>query len=67
MIATFVELSPFERIRKEYMDDEAYRLFQQELMANPEMGDVIEGTGGGLRKLCQPDPAEAKASVVAYG
>jgi len=41
------------------MDDEAYRLFQQELMTNPEMGDVIEGTGG-LRKLRQPDPRRGK-------
>lgn len=59
MKATFVELPPFERIRKECMDDEAYRLFQQELMDNPEMGDVIEGTGG-LRKLRQPDPRRGK-------
>jgi mRNA-degrading endonuclease RelE of RelBE toxin-antitoxin system len=59
MKATFVELPPFERIRKEYMDDDAYRLLQQELMANPEMGDVIEGTGG-LRKLRQPDPRRGK-------
>lgn len=59
MKATFVELPPFERIRKDYMDDEAYRLFQKELMSNPEMGDVIEGTGG-LRKLRQPDPRRGK-------
>lgn len=59
MNATFVELPPFERTRKDYMDDEAYRLFQQELMANPTAGDVIEGTGG-LRKLRQPDPRRGK-------
>lgn len=59
MKATFVELPPFERTRKDYMDDEAYRLFQQELMANPTAGDVIEGTGG-LRKLRQPDPRRGK-------
>jgi hypothetical protein len=28
-------------------------------MANPEAGDVIEGTGG-LRKLRQPDPRRGK-------
>lgn len=59
MQATFVELPPFERVRKDYMDDEAYRQLQQELMATPEMGDVIEGTGG-LRKLRQPDPRRGK-------
>lgn len=41
------------------MDDEAYRQLQQELMADPEKGDVIEGTGG-LRKLRQPDPRRGK-------
>ena len=59
MKATFVELPPFERTRKDYMDDDAYRLFQQELMTNPTAGDVIEGTGG-LRKLRQPDPRRGK-------
>ncbi len=59
MKATFVELPPFERIRKEYMDDEAYRLFQLELMDNPTAGDVIEGAGG-LRKLRQADPRRGK-------
>ena len=59
MQATFVELPPFERIRKDFMDDDAYRQLQQELMDNPEMGDVVEGTGG-LRKLRQPDPRRGK-------
>jgi hypothetical protein len=59
MQATFVELPPFERTRKDYMDDDAYSDLQQELMANPEAGDVMEGTGG-LRKLRQPDPRRGK-------
>jgi hypothetical protein len=59
MHATFVELPPFERTRKDYMDDDAYSDLQQELMANPEAGDVMEGTGG-LRKLRQPDPRRGK-------
>lgn len=59
MKATFVELPPFERVRKDYMDDEAYRLMQLELMNNPTAGDVIEGTGG-LRKLRQADPRRGK-------
>jgi mRNA-degrading endonuclease RelE of RelBE toxin-antitoxin system len=59
MLATFVELPPFERIRKDYLDDEAYSALQQELMANPEAGDMIEQTGG-LRKIRQPDPRRGK-------
>ena len=59
MLATFVELPPFERIRKDYMDDAAYSALQQELMDNPEAGDVMQGTGG-LRKLRQPDPRRGK-------
>ncbi|MBP6494357.1 MAG: toxin [Rhodoferax sp.] len=59
MKATFVELPPFERVRQSYLDDTAYRQLQDELMANPEAGDVIEGTGG-LRKLRQPDPRRGK-------
>ncbi len=59
MQATFVELPPFARTRKDYMDDEAYRLLQLELMNDPTAGAVIEGTGG-LRKLRQADPRRGK-------
>jgi hypothetical protein len=56
--ATFVELPPFERTRKDYMNDDTYSALQQELMANPEAGDVMEGTGG-LRKLRKPHDRKA--------
>ena len=46
MKATFVELPPFERTRKDYMDDDSYRRLQIELMDNPTAGDVMKGTGG---------------------
>lgn len=59
MKASFVELPPFARIRQSYLDDAAYSELQQELMANPEAGDVIEDTGG-LRKLRRPDPRRGK-------
>ncbi len=59
MKATFVELPPFEKVRSSYLDDAAYRALQIELMANPQAGDVIEGTAG-LRKLRQPDPRRGK-------
>ena len=59
MNATFVELPPFERVRTSYLDDAAYLSLQNQLMANPQAGDVLEGTGG-LRKLRQSDPRRGK-------
>ena len=59
MKAIFVELPVFARYRPEYLDDEGFRDLQNSLMANPEAGDVIEGTGG-LRKIRQPDPRRGK-------
>ena len=59
MKAIFVELPPFERYRKSYLDDEAFRSLQQELLANPHAGDVIKGTGG-LRKMRFSDERRGK-------
>lgn len=59
MKAIFVELPAFAKYRPEYLDDEGFRDLQSSLMANPEAGDVIEGTGG-LRKIRQPDPRRGK-------
>ncbi|MGB3620703.1 toxin [Ketobacter sp. MCCC 1A13808] len=59
MKAVFVELPPFERYRTNYMDDAAFRQFQQELLANPQAGDVIKGTGG-LRKVRFKDQRRGK-------
>lgn len=50
MNSLFVESTLFEKHRKNYLTDNAYRLFQIELMTNPQQGDVIQGTGG-LRKI----------------
>ena len=46
----FIETPPFERLRAEYLSDEAFRLLQVWLMANPEAGTVIRGSGS-IRKL----------------
>lgn len=59
MQAVFVELPAFERYRQDYLDDDAFRQLQDTLMANPEAGDVIEGTGG-LRKLRFGDTRRSK-------
>ncbi len=50
MKALFIELPAFNRYRSDYLKDEEYRLFQVSLLESPDMGDVIQGTGG-LRKV----------------
>jgi hypothetical protein len=59
MKATFIELPPFERHRQEYLDDDAYKALQDELLKNPVAGDVIAGTGG-LRKFRFADAQRGK-------
>lgn len=57
--ALFVELPAFAKYRSEYLSEEAFRGLQNFLMATPEAGDVIEGTGG-LRKLRYADATRGK-------
>ena len=59
MKALFVELPAFERHRSNYLSDEAYRGLQNEMLKDPEAGDVITGTGG-LRKLRYGDATRGK-------
>ena len=59
MKAVFVELPAFARHRADYLDDDGFRGLQAAMMANPQAGDVIEGTGG-LRKLRHADPRRGK-------
>lgn len=61
MKALFVELPPFERHRAAYLDDDAFRALQMTLMANPEAGDVIEGTGGLRKSMKETIKTELKA------
>jgi hypothetical protein len=46
----FIEAPAFERIRERYLDDDEFRLLQAALMAHPESGDLIRGSGG-IRKV----------------
>ena len=46
----FVETTIFTRMVTALLTDDEYRELQNELMENPERGDVIKG-GGGIRKL----------------
>lgn len=57
--AVFVELPPFERYRREYLDDDGFLLLQTLLIENPKAGDVIRGTGG-LRKIRYSDARRGK-------
>lgn len=59
MRALFVEPPAFSRHRPAYLDDEAFRRLQNELMKDPEAGDLIKETGG-LRKLRFSDPRRRK-------
>ena len=46
---TFIEAQAFERMRSLYLDDDEYAEPQRFMMAKPEAGDLISGSGG-LRK-----------------
>jgi hypothetical protein len=46
----FVETPPFERLREKYLDDNQFRLLQATLMARPDAGAIIVGSGG-IRKI----------------
>jgi mRNA-degrading endonuclease RelE of RelBE toxin-antitoxin system len=59
MKATFVELESFSEVLPDYLNDEQYRDIQEKLMENPQMGDVIQGTGG-MRKARFGDPRRQK-------
>jgi len=47
---TFIETKLFTRLIGDYMSDEEYLVLQNALMANPEAGDLIRGSGG-VRKV----------------
>lgn len=57
----FVEAPAFERIRERYLNDDQYQLLQAALMANPEAGALIRGSGG-LRKVRWAVDGKGKSS-----
>lgn len=57
----FIEVEEFTRnLRDLNVPEEVYRLFQIELLLNPEKGEVIQGTGG-LRKVRMRLPGHGKS------
>ena len=59
MKPVFLETPLFTRLLGDYLTDESYRRLQRALMENPEMGDVIPGTGG-FRKVRWEDARRGK-------
>lgn len=47
---TFVETKLFTRLVQDYLSDDEYAALQNAIVANPEAGDVVRGSGG-VRKL----------------
>jgi hypothetical protein len=60
---TFIESSIFERIRPDYLDDDEYGELQQFLMHNPEVGEVVPGSGG-VRKVRWARPGMGKRGAL---
>ena len=46
----FIESTAFQREREKLLDEEAFRALQNEIIAQPEKGKLIRGSGG-LRKV----------------
>ena len=59
MRAAFIEMKEFTEWVADHLPDDVLAALQQELMANPEAGDVIPGCGG-LRKIRTVDPRRGK-------
>lgn len=59
MKLVFFETPLFTRLLPDYLDDEAYSELQRTLVANPETGEIMPGTGG-FRKMRWADPRRGK-------
>jgi hypothetical protein len=55
----FIEAPAFTRHLSDYLDDEGCREMQARLVSNPELGDLMLGTGG-FRKLRWADVRRGK-------
>jgi hypothetical protein len=58
-LLTFVETTVFTKRVTALGLEDSLQMLQQELLANPEAGDLEPGTGG-LRKVRMRDPRRAK-------
>lgn len=56
---SFIETRLFTRLVQQYLSDDEYTRLQAALIADPEVGDVIPGSGG-VRKLRWGTPGRGK-------
>jgi len=54
-----IEAPAFTRYLSDYLADDDYRRLQNQLASNPDLGDVMPGSGG-FRKLRWGDPRRGK-------
>ena len=59
MKLVFLETPLFTSLLGDYLTDESYRELQRVLMENPQLGDVMPGTGG-FRKVRWEDARRGK-------
>ena len=59
MELVFFETPLFTRLLPKYLDDQNYRELQLALLRNPQMGDLMPGTGG-FRKVRWQDTRRGK-------
>lgn len=59
MNLVFFESPLFTRLLPDYLDDQNYQALQLALMENPNLGDMISGTGG-FRKIRWHDTRRGK-------
>lgn len=59
LVFTFIETRLFTRLVQEYLTDDEYRLLQSHLIARPDAGSLVPGTGG-VRKLRWRAPGRGK-------
>ncbi len=55
----FIEAPAFTRSLRDYLNDDGYRKLQTRLGSNPELGDLMPGTGG-FRKTRWEDARRGK-------
>ena len=55
----FIETPIFTKLITELLPDDSYRLLQDDIAKNPQIGDLIPG-GGGIRKLRFALPGKGK-------
>jgi len=49
-VFTFIESSVFQRVLPAYLNDDEYSELQQYLIQNPDIGEIVPGSGG-VRKV----------------